>query len=570
MKKRILILGAGLMQGAAIRAAKEIGCIVIAVDGNPSAVCANEADLFFPIDLKDTQALLELAKKLKSEPESLHGVFTAATDFSLPVSLIAEHCGLISHTVQAASNASNKIHMRKCFADKQVPSTKFAQIREQDKEDTLQILAANSVEFPVVVKPADNMGARGCKFVHSSKELTQAVNDAIGYSKSKTCIVEEYIDGEEFSLEALVINSEIFITAIADRHIFFKPHFIEMGHTIPSIFERQHTEELIRVFKLGIKALELTNGAAKGDIFLRKSTSKNPKREACIGEIAARLSGGYMSGWTVPYSSGLNVTKAALQIALGEPVKELQLNKCVNILPLKENILQFEHGAFCAERAWISIDGIIDKIYGQEQAEQTAGVQNVLPKTDIGDEVCFPKNNVEKCGNILCKARTYRQAVLNCEQAIKKIVLRLTPNNNKTNLFLSNFNQTVEAQDNYPPNFFHFPNSFENNFEDALTKSRLIKKDDIIFPNCFENVLDTVFDLHKYSIREAIQKAFYIEPKLKQLLQEAAKTNNTLSEKQITLWKNFIRAGIQGLLYSFDSFFSQEEAAAPLSSSIKL
>ena len=64
-KKRILILGAGLMQGPAIRAAKELGCEVIAVDGNPNAVCAKEADKFFPIDLKDIPALIDLAKSLK-------------------------------------------------------------------------------------------------------------------------------------------------------------------------------------------------------------------------------------------------------------------------------------------------------------------------------------------------------------------------------------------------------------------------------------------------------------------------------------------------------------------------
>ena len=64
-KKRILILGAGLMQGPAIRAAKELGCEVIAVDGNPNAVCAKEADKFFPIDLKDIPALIDLAKNLK-------------------------------------------------------------------------------------------------------------------------------------------------------------------------------------------------------------------------------------------------------------------------------------------------------------------------------------------------------------------------------------------------------------------------------------------------------------------------------------------------------------------------
>ena len=68
--------------------------------------------------------------------------------------------------------------------------------------------------------------------------------------------------------------------------------------------------ELIECFARGVKALGLTEGAAKADI---KYTKKGPE----IGEIAARLSGGYMSGWTFPYSSDFFLTKEALKIALG-------------------------------------------------------------------------------------------------------------------------------------------------------------------------------------------------------------------------------------------------------------
>lgn len=147
-----------------------------------------------------------------------------------------------------------------------------------------------------------------------------------------------------------------------------------MGHTIPSIKGKEECDELIRVFFLGIKALGLTNGAAKGDIFLRKADpQKNGKRTACVGEIAARLSGGYMSGWTVPYSSGFDVTKAAVKIALGEPVDELP----------KDGAAHFsaERAArFSAERAWISVPGIIKKIYGLEEARSTKNIKDVLPR----------------------------------------------------------------------------------------------------------------------------------------------------------------------------------------------
>ena len=542
-KKRILILGAGLMQGPAIRAAKELGCEVIAVDGNPNAVCAKEADKFFPIDLKDIPALIDLAKSLKEN--GLHGVFTAATDFSVSVAAVAESCSLPGHSLEAARRASDKVLMRECFEKHGVPSPKFTHIFKNEIDNALQILKQKAIPFPLTVKPADNMGARGCRLVYSQDELRPALEDAVNFSRSGKAIAEEFIDGEEFSLEALVINGEIFLNALADRHIFFPPYFVEMGHTIPSIKSKEECDELIRVFFLGIKALGLTNGAAKGDIFLRKADpKKNGKRTACVGEIAARLSGGYMSGWTVPYSSGFDVTKAAVKIALGEPVDELPKDGAAR---------------FSAERAWISVPGIIKKIYGLEEARSTKNVKDVLPRLFEKDETVFPKNNVEKCGNVLSSAESYDEAVKASMEAVQKIFLRLERANNKTNLFFEKTNPSITVQGNYPPNFFKFPEDDSTKeiknkiFDELLKNSILAEEDEILYPSFFKDFLDKAFDVHGLSIRKAIKQAFFLEPKLKEKMLSLQTIEKPLNPSLVLWWKYFIRGSRQGLIYYLDT-----------------
>ena len=542
-KKRILILGAGLMQGPAIRAAKELDCEVIAVDGNPNAVCAKEADKFFPIDLKDIPALIDLAKSLKET--GLHGVFTAATDFSVSVAAVAESCSLPGHSLEAARRASDKVLMRKCFEKHGVPSPKFTHIFKNEIDEALQILKQKAIPFPITVKPADNMGARGCRLVYSQDELRPALEDAVNFSRSGKAIAEEFIDGEEFSLEALVINGEIFLNALADRHIFFPPYFVEMGHTIPSIKSKEECDELIRVFFLGIKALGLTNGAAKGDIFLRKADpQKNGKRTACVGEIAARLSGGYMSGWTVPYSSGFDVTKAAVKIALGEPVDELPKDGAAR---------------FSAERAWISVPGIIKKIYGLEEARSTKNIKDVLPRLFEKDETVFPKNNVEKCGNVLSSAESYDEAVKASMEAVQKIFLRLERANNKTNLFFEKTNPSIAVQGNYPPNFFKFPEDDSTKeiknktFDELLKNSILMEEDEILYPSFFKDFLDKAFDVHGLSIREAIKQAFFLEPKLKEKMLSLQNIGEPLNPSLVLWWKYFIRGSRQGLIYYLDT-----------------
>ena len=542
-KKRILILGAGLMQGPAIRAAKELDCEVIAVDGNPNAVCAKEADKFFPIDLKDIPALIDLAKNLKEK--GLHGVFTAATDFSVSVAAIAESCSLPGHSLEAARRASDKVLMRECFEKHGVPSPKFTHIFKNEIDEALQILKQKAIPFPITVKPADNMGARGCRLVYSQDELRPALEDAVNFSRSGKAIAEEFIEGEEFSLEALVINGEIFLNALADRHIFFPPYFVEMGHTIPSIKSKEECDELIRVFFLGIKALGLTNGAAKGDIFLRKADpQKNGKRTACVGEIAARLSGGYMSGWTVPYSSGFDVTKAAVKIALGEPVDELPKDGAAR---------------FSAERAWISVPGIIKKIYGLEEARSTKNIKDVLPRLFEKDETVFPKNNVEKCGNVLSSAESYDEAVKASMEAVQKIFLRLERENNKTNLFFEKTNPSIAVQGNYPPNFFKFPEDDSKKkiknktFDELLKNSILAEEDKILYPSFFKDFLDRAFDVHGLSIREAIRHAFFLEPKLKEKMLRLQNIGEPLKPSLVLWWKYFIRGSRQGLIYYLDT-----------------
>ena len=106
-EKTILILGAGLMQKPAFLAVKEMGFKSAAVDGNPSAVCASDADFFKPVDLKNKDGILAFARGL-IKSQNLCAIFTAGTDFSASVSYVAEKLGLPCHSYEAALNASIK------------------------------------------------------------------------------------------------------------------------------------------------------------------------------------------------------------------------------------------------------------------------------------------------------------------------------------------------------------------------------------------------------------------------------------------------------------------------------
>ena len=392
--KRIYILGAGVMQLPAIKAAKGFGWEVVCADGNSNAPGIGEADYFEHIDLRDTEQIAESVFHWKKS-RGLNGVFTAGTDFSACVATAAEKSGLPGVSLESALNATDKSRMRSMFKQKGVPSPRFEMIDSPVKK----LAALQSVGLPLVIKPVDNMGARGIRRVDSEEQYNAAFQAALEHSRSGRIIVEEYLEGPEFSLDALVYNGDITICGIADRNIKFSPYFIETGHTMPTVFSREDQHRVADVFIQGIKALGINNGAAKGDI-------KLTPRGAVVGEIAARLSGGYMSGWTYPLSSGVALTAAALKIAVGDPPGDLN--------PSKHHV--------SAERAFYSIPGIVESISGFEPESGEAAFLSVKP----GDSVVFPRNNVEKCGNYIFSSRERKTAEKLAEEACRNVIIRLS------------------------------------------------------------------------------------------------------------------------------------------------
>ncbi len=510
----VLILGAGLMQKPSIEAAGELGYKTLVVDANKNAVCVPFADVFVQIDLKDREKIADLAM---SYGDKLKAVFTAGTDFSASVSYVAQKCGLISHSFDAAMNASNKVLMRKCFREKGVPSPDFVEVSESEIE---RLSSDDSVLFPKVVKPVDNMGARGCRLVRNKSEFEPALRDAVAFSRTGKAIVEDYMKGMEFSIDALVHEGNVTITGFADRHIFFDPYFIEMGHTMPSSVSEAVKKNVVDVFVKGVKALGLTEGVAKGDV-------KYTEKGAMIGEIAGRLSGGYMSGWTYPYASGVNLTMEAMKIALG-------LGKT---LPS-----EIECNAVSHERAFISIPGVVSVIYGEDKAVASPFVKNVFFRVKEGSRVDFPRNNVEKCGNVISRCADRSLSLKGAEMAVSEIVLRLEKNNESTQNYLMGVENKYEK--GFPYSAYELSSdeliAFEKEVE-SLDFVIIGENESIVIPESLASFAGERQDFNYRTILNTLDKVNKYAGARK-------------SVPAIKFWKSLIRGGVQGALYAVDTW----------------
>jgi biotin carboxylase len=413
------------MQLPAVRLARRNGWNVVVAAAGIGPEIEELAHRCERVDLRDREAVTRFARLLK-EHGGLDGVFTAGTDFSTTVAWAAERLGLPGIPYEAAVTATDKARMRAALQAHNVPSPRFFTVKAGATDSGVQppriksppVTLPEGLSFPLVVKPVDNMGARGVRRVDEPEQLHEAVETALGQSASGQAIVEQYLEGPELSLDALIHDGKITICGVADRHIYFPPYFVEMGHTMPSELSAEVLAEAEEVFRRGIRALGITRGAAKGDI---KITSEG----AVVGEIAARLSGGYMSGWTYPFASGVEVTAAALNIAVGLPPGDLE--------PRRSWV--------SAERAFISIPGTVRSLEGLEQAGSIPGIEELFLRVGPGLQVRLPINNMGKCGNLISKAPSRAQAVEAVESAVRSVLVRLKPADPLTDSFLQGVEQ---------------------------------------------------------------------------------------------------------------------------------
>ncbi len=381
--KHILIIGGGIFQVPLIKVAKEMKLKVVVTDYDPEAPGMLMADYPLVVSTRNINLTVNVAKQFH-QTCPINGVLTVGTDASQTVAAVANALDLPGIPFEVAERATDKIKMRRRLKQFNVPIPEFRPIWTLEEGQAV----LDELSLPLVIKPCDNMGARGVRKIEQKEDLIPAFKEAKEASISGNLILEEFMEGPELSLDAIIYNGEITITGIADRIIERSPHFVEVGHTLPSNLSENKQSEAMQVFRAAIQALGINLGAAKGDIKITPDGAK-------IVEVAARLSGGWMSAYTFPLATGVNLYKAMIQVALGLPPDDLK--------PKTQMI--------AAERALIPSPGKILSIRGVDDARKIRGVREVILMKEAGEMVGEVTSNMGKTGYVISIGKTREEAI---------------------------------------------------------------------------------------------------------------------------------------------------------------
>lgn len=306
MMKKIMVLAAGLLQIDVIEKAKSMGYYVLAVDGNPKAPGFNDADKAICADIVNEETMLKIARD-----EHVDGVIHPCSEVSMAVmGRINDELGLSGISREQAICATNKHLMRKAFEKGNAPSPKS--ILAQDAEDAWSRLQSE-FDTDAILKPSRNSGSRGIAKVSRNMDkgdFIRAYDEALSESRDHSVLIEQFIEGPEFSIEMIVWQGEIHVLTVTDKKTTGAPHFVELGHNQPSCFSATDVETLKAAAVAGVRALGVNNCACHAEAKLMNG-------KAYLMEVGARLGGDFISTELTHLSTGIDMVAAAIDVALG-------------------------------------------------------------------------------------------------------------------------------------------------------------------------------------------------------------------------------------------------------------
>lgn len=301
--KKIVIIGANDFQNPLILKAREMGYQTHVFAWKEGAVGEQTADYFYPVSIVEKEEILEECKKIMPDAVASIGSDLA----NITVQYLAARLGLCTNSDRCILYSTNKFEMRRALVRNHISAPLFTVV---DNKRSIQL--PWDMTYPIIVKPTDRSGSRAITKVFGEEELEGAVEAAIFHSFEKKAILEEYIDGEEYSCEGISYNGQHTFLALTRKYTTGAPHFIETGHVEPAGLPPELEARVFHELGMALDALEIRNGASHSEFRI------NSRQEVKIIEIGSRMGGDCIGSHLVPLSTGQDYLKMVIQTALGE------------------------------------------------------------------------------------------------------------------------------------------------------------------------------------------------------------------------------------------------------------
>ena len=297
-KKAVLIFGVGPLQKSIIGRAKKMDIYTVGIDPCEDAICKDCVDAFEIVSGQDYEGHCAVVEKY-----GIDAIVTAATDKPLVMmARIAEKYGFPFYSLETAQWSTDKFQMKERFELGGVPHAQGRLISKAEE--------AEGMVFPVIVKPRDNSGSRGVKLCRSKEELEVSMSEALEVSKLDTVLVEEFIEGPEYSIEGLHHDGKSEVIQFTEKKTTEFPYNVELGHIQPANISEENQQKIREIVSKIGSVLHFENCPSHTEL-------KINERGIFVIETSPRLGGDYITSTLTPLSTGVNLEDELLKISLG-------------------------------------------------------------------------------------------------------------------------------------------------------------------------------------------------------------------------------------------------------------
>ena len=295
--KKALVLAGGIAQVALLNELKSRGYFTMLADMNPSCVAAKYADEFYQISAMDIEEIGALVKE-----KSIDMVLTACADQILVAEVrVCEDLGLKTYIDSNTTDlVSNKHLMKDIFIKNEIPTSKYVVLEDFDER------SVSGLNFPVVVKPVDAYSARGVNRCNNLEELKANYTTAISFSRSKKAVVEEFVDGDEITVEAFIREGKAYVLCIGSKQKLSNGKFVLAGSIYPADISAELIEEINITTQKIADAFHLINSPLNINMI-------TDGKHAYVLEFCART-GGFVKYEITRIMSGFDPIKAIVDL----------------------------------------------------------------------------------------------------------------------------------------------------------------------------------------------------------------------------------------------------------------
>ena len=399
-ERTLWVVSGGAEAVPGIQRARAMGLHVVVSDMNPQAPGFAVADDRVVANTYDVEGTVRAATEYHRTKRPIDGVMCMAADVPLTVASVAAALGLPGIGVETARLAAHKLAMKEAFLAAGVPIPWFQSVSSIDE---LGAIVADR-GFPLVLKPVDGRGARGVLRLTEKTDLVWALAHSKSQSRQGDLLVEEYLEGPQVSTEGLLVDGVGTTCGFIDRnyeHIeTFAPYIVENGGEQPSVLPVPAERAIAAVAMDAGRALGIVNGSVKGDMVWTS-------RGAYVIEIAARLSGGWMSTDQVPLGTGVDLIAGAIRLALGEHVPASDLRP------------RWHRGV--AIRYFLPSPGRVVAIEGTERFKTLPWVHRLGFFVESGEVVEPVSDHTKRAGFVITTGETRDEAVAHAQEVVKRV-----------------------------------------------------------------------------------------------------------------------------------------------------